>query len=54
MDKRNFSQVAAAAFGALIFSATCIGTAIAPARAIETAPAVVAQAAPGSSGQAHA
>lgn len=52
MDKGYFSQVAAV-FGALIFSATCIGATVAPARAVETVP-VVAQAAPGSADQVNA
>lgn len=43
-DRFDFQRIATGIVGAVIFSTACIGFAVAPARALEKAPAVQAQA----------
>ncbi len=43
-DYRNFKQNAAAAVLAVVLSATAVGAAVGPARAVETGPALYASA----------
>jgi hypothetical protein len=43
-DHIDFQRIAVAAVGALILTTTFVGAAVAPARAIETAPSVHVQA----------
>jgi len=40
IDINSIQRVATSAVAALVLSATCVGMAVAPARAVETAPAV--------------
>ena len=43
-DRTDLQRMGVAAIGALILSTTFVGAAVAPARAVETAPAAYAQA----------
>ncbi len=46
MFNTDFTRVALAAVGALVFSLTAVGAAVGPARVAETTPVVYADAAP--------
>lgn len=37
-DKIDFQRIATSAVGALVLAAACVGAAVGPARAVETAP----------------
>lgn len=43
----DLRRIATAAVGALVLSTACVGAAVAPARAVETAPVTIGQAAAG-------
>ncbi|HWH16880.1 MAG TPA: hypothetical protein VNT77_00855 [Allosphingosinicella sp.] len=45
-DHIDIQRIAVAAIGALILTTTAVGAAVGPARAVETAPVVYAQAQP--------